>query len=128
MLLFQSMKKSKIMKEIEQSMNKKMSVSMSNLLAGRDDEVMALFRKLYDIESRMNCFSGIIDKTNPNELHQLAERISLVADYNNNRDYLPIALLSFPQPLSIVLTNKDVILNGAYNEWIHIINVANQNL
>ena len=107
-MLFKSLKKSKIMKQAEQAMQK--PLDFNNMFLTQESEKTVAFKELYSVMKSMNGFQGIIETTDASELYSLASRISCVRDYNGKGDYLPVALISFPNTLAIILRNKETIL------------------
>ena len=95
-----------------------------------DVELEALFNSLYSIMLDMPGYKDILlrHNTNGNELKLIANRVACAGFDFQGGDFLPVALLSFGQPLDVMLSHRDEILNHSYTEVAKVVDMAKKML
>ena len=123
MLIFDSMKKSRVMKKIVNLMESPIT-GFQDMMTRKDKE-KELFDELFQIMLRMNGLKQVIQKHNatPEEIQKISGRISLIIGHYHG-DYLPVSLVSFASTLDCLLENKDLIMNYGYDEVQQVVEMA----
>ena len=103
------------------------NVSSLQAAMAHDEAISKAFDELYAQMKAMPGFSDILNKHNApsNDLKEIASRTQLAGySFASNRDFIPVAVVSFGSALDYVLTNKDKILNYTYEEVCDVIDIA----
>ena len=120
-LIRKSFRKSRAMKKAEAIMCEEYS-SFAGIMKQHDRKNEA-FKELYAAMYDMPQFKGIIETTTPDEILRIADSISLIYD-RQGTDFLPVALVSFPRPLSYLLQHKQIVIEKGQTDWEDIITQA----
>ena len=103
------------------------NVSSLQAAIAHDESVLKAFDNLYNQMMSMPGFSDILKEHNATskDLKEIATRTHLAGySFENNRDFIPVAVVAFGKALDYVLTNKDRILKYSYKEVREVIDVA----
>lgn len=103
------------------------NVSSLQAAIAHDEAVSKAFDNLYNQMLSMPGFSDILKEHNAtsNDLKEIASRTHLAGySFENNGDFIPVAVVAFGKALDYVLTNKDRILNYSYKEVREVIDNA----
>lgn len=103
------------------------NVSSLQAAIAHDEAVLKAFDNLYNQMMSMPGFSDILKEHNATskDLKEIATRTHLAGySFENNRDFIPVAVVAFGKALDYVLTNKDRILKYSYKEVREVIDVA----
>lgn len=126
MLLFQSLKKSHLMKRAAKQLLRLNSyVSFSDTIK-RSEQADKAFEALYAHMSTMPLFPDLFASydVSSQDLRNIATHIMMAGYQFHNGEFLPVSLVSFFPPLSYLLLHKDVILHQSYDEIREVVEVA----
>lgn len=116
-MLFKTIKKTILMNKITKIMTDDTSISQKlkkNTVMGVLNERSQVFKKLYRHMLSMPGYSQILRKHNATaaDLEKLSSLIQWMGYEYFKNDYLPVALVSFGNPLDFLLTHRQEILES----------------
>lgn len=121
-----SANKTKRMKKIERLMTSTSFTTVEKAIE-HDSDLAQAFERLYETLCRVpRCAETLLEhQATSTDLKKISSRIQLAGyAYDENGDYLPVAIISFFRPLDYVLSNKDKIFNYGYREVREVTDAA----